>query len=329
MQLDDESMEISNPDRLDDEVIPTSDPFEPMAEDSVEFVEPELPPTRTEKSSSQTTFSTTFRLSSALHSPLRSLKANKSKPSASRSASSCKPPSSPGRISPTSTANHGAGRGKKAMLPPALPQRILESPGNTSNIEMPEASFPVRPVGKRRRVVIDVPESPDVDADVPPPASQRRLHHHVASTPIRKKSKAPKVKRALPSLLARNVNPLFDGEAEHSGDEVSEGYSEEEVESESDRQFIRNSPLTQASPSYDQSLMYRRSLMTQAPGEGSAPAFANRPVRARPFGRIDGARHGGGGFLPSSSPPPPNDDLDHYHLGSFVVDDDEEISYEL
>ena len=174
-----------------------------------------------------------------------------------------------------------------------------------------------------------MPESPDADADKPPPASQRRLHHHVASTPVRKKSKVAKGKRALPSLLAHNVNPLFDGEAEHSGDEVSEGYSEEEVESESDRQFIRNSPLTQASPSYDQSLMYRRSLMTQGPAEGSAPAFANRPVRPRPFGRIDGARHGGGGFLPSSSPPPPNEDLDRYHLGSFVVDDDEEISYEL
>ncbi len=88
---------------------------------------------------------------------------------------------------------------------------------------MPEASFPVRPVGKRRRVVIDVPESPDVDPDVPPPASQRRLHHHVASTPIRKKSKAPKVKRALPSAPRTQREPLFDGEAEHSGDEGKRG----------------------------------------------------------------------------------------------------------
>ncbi len=132
MQLDDESMEISNPDRLDDEVIPTSDPFEPMAEDSVEFVEPELPPTRTEKSSSQTTFSTTFRPSSALHSPLRSLKANKPKPSASRSASSCKPPSSPGRITPTSTANQGAGERKKGYVAPGPYRR-----GSSSRPETP------------------------------------------------------------------------------------------------------------------------------------------------------------------------------------------------
>jgi ATP-dependent DNA helicase MPH1 len=123
------------------------------------------------------------------------------------------------------------------------------------------------------------------------------------------------------------LNKIFDGEAAHSGDEVSEGYSnsEDEVESESDRLFIKDSPATQVSQSYDQSMMYRRGLLTQAPGDGDGPAFARGPLRPKPFGRIDGPRENWN--LPSSSPPPPDEDLDHYELGTFVVPDDEEISY--
>ncbi|KAF4623919.1 hypothetical protein D9613_001611 [Agrocybe pediades] len=274
------SNKIPQPDWGQD-IIATSDPLEAAEEDeSIEFVEP------SDKVKASTALAT--------HpSPMFDL------------------PSSPGY--PTEDKD------RSAMPPPALPRRLLVSPGDHSS-NAPEPSFPVRPLGnqanKKRRIIFDESESPSME--MPP----RRIHR-MESTPIRTKSKKnkEKTKRAKPSLLDRDVNPLFDGEAAHSGDEVSEGYSEEDEESESDRMFIKNSPATQASPSYDQSLIYRQSLLTQA---GQGPAFAKGPARQRPFGRIDRRGHP---FLPSSSPPPPDEDLDQYD-SSFVVADDAEISYD-
>jgi ATP-dependent DNA helicase MPH1 len=325
VQLGDESMEISNPMLYDNDVVPTSDPFEPMLEDSLEIIGPPLPMKEKNQAASQHVLFSPFRPASILLSPSR----NKNAPGTSR----FRPAGTPKTI-PSPAWDRSS---KTSMLPPALPQRFLASTEDSPGLEMPEASFPVRPLqnqAKRRRIIYDEPESPstavDLDTDMmPPPSSQHRLHR-MESTPTREKTaKNKKRPRAKPSLLARNVNPLLDGEAAHSGDEVSEGYSEEDEESEWDRQFIKNSPATQVSQSYDQSLIYRQSLLTQMPAAGPAPSFGGRvPVRARPFGRIDGPRQGGL-FLPSSSPPPPDDELDNYHLGSFVVDDDEEISYEL
>lgn len=324
MQIGDESLEISSLRREDDEVIPDSDPFaEPVVED---WVTVESPKGKLKAPAKRLAFSTVFRPSSVLISPSR--KSNTPEPSV-RFAGSSKLKSSPAVSWPSSPANEGNANTKGSMLPPALPQRFLESPGNTS-MEAPEPTYPVRQLGrapKRRRLAVREPESPVADLEIPP-VSQRRLHR-IESTPQRSKAAAMKTKRtkrALPSLLARSVNPLFDGEADHSGDEVSEGCSDEDEESESDRQFIKNSPATQVSQSYDQTLIYRRSLMTQAQGEGSSPLFSNGPMRAQPFGRTGGAR---ARFLPSSSPPPPDEELDHYHLGSFVVDDEEDISYEM
>jgi ATP-dependent DNA helicase MPH1 len=213
------------------------------------------------------------------------------------------------------------------MLPPALPRRFLASPAIPED-SLPEPSFPIRPIGanipKRRRIIFDdEPESPS--EEMPAPSQRRRLHRLENTAPIRKTDSKPK--RARPSLLSRNPNALFDGEAIHSGDEVSEGRSgTEDEESESDRLFLKDSPATQASQSYNQILAYRQSLLTQAPANnvGILPMFAHRPTRHKPFGRIDGGRSRR--FLPSSSPPPPDEDLDHYDLDSFVVDDDEEIS---
>lgn len=333
VQLGDESIEISNPVLDDNDVVPTSDPFEPMVEDSLEIIDPPLPTKEKNKAASQHVPFSPFRPASILLSPSR----NKNTPGTSRfrpSGSSEIIPS-PSWDRSSSLAHLARDKGKTSMLPPALPQRFLASTEDSPGLEMPEASFPVRPIqnqAKRRRIVYDEPESPsaalELDPDMPPPSSQHRLHR-MECTPIREKpAKNKKRPRSKPSLLARNMNPLFDGEAAHSGDEVSEGYSEEDDESESDRQFIKNSPATQVSQSYDQSLIYRQSLLTQAPAAGPAPSFGGRaPVRARPFGRVDGPRRGGR-FLPSSSPPPPDDELDNYHLGSFVVDDDEEIAYE-
>ena len=66
-------------------------------------------------------------------------------------------------------------------------------------------------------------------------------------------------------------------------------------------------------------------LMTQAP---NGLAFSGRPVRRGKFGRAEvltNRRREG----VSSSPPPEEEDSepDEYVHGSFVVDDDAEISY--
>ena len=240
------------------------------------------------------------------------------------------PVSSPYKID-TSPAPDIKGKAKvSSMLPPALPCRFVASPAIPED-DVPEPSFPIRPIGanivKKRRIIShdDEPTSPSIE--MPAPSQRRRLHRFESTPPVRKAAESRVKERVKPSLLSRNTNTLFDGEAIHSGDEVSEGCSgTEDEESESDRLFLKDSPATQASQSYDQSLAYRQSLLTQAPANnvGILPMFANRASRHKPFGRIDGARPRR--FLPSSSPPPPDEDLDHYELDSFVVDDDEEIS---
>ena len=94
---------------------------------------------------------------------------------------------------------------------------------------------------------------------------------------------------------------------------------------------------TQARPSYDQGAVYRRSLLTQAPGGGEGPVFARGPVRrgAVSFGpNRRGAGAGGSGSgvgrIRGLSSPTVNGDEepDEYVHGSFVVDDDAEISFE-
>ena len=120
-------------------------------------------------------------------------------------------------------------------------------------------------------------------------------------------------------------NPLFDFAAVHSGDETSEGLSEPEndVEDEYDRLFLQQLPETQLSASYDQTLAYRQSLFTQAPAGSKAPVFANRPVRPGMFRNTETSSRRRP-FVPSS---PSNSEPDEYAFGSFVVDDEAEISY--
>jgi ATP-dependent DNA helicase MPH1 len=97
------------------------------------------------------------------------------------------------------------------------------------------------------------------------------------------------------------------------------------METEFDRQFLQGHPETQVSPSYDQNLAYRQSLFTQAPVRGKAPVFTNRPiVRSALYGAGLGARRRP---LISSSPPINDDEPNEYVMGSFVVDDDAEITY--
>ena len=210
---------------------------------------------------------------------------------------------------------------RPTMPPPELPARFSTS-SPTMDYHYPEPSFPVRPLGRQSRhrvaTIVDL-ESPRLDM---PPPSQRRLHRQRELSPIPHRNRSKKKKPTIP----RPLNPLLDIAAIHSGDEVSEGSShgEEEIESESDRLFLREYTETEVSPSYDQNLAYRQSLLTQAPAKTGVPVFANRPARRGAFG-------GGMGLssrqrpLVSSSPPREGDD--EYQFGSFVVDDEAEISY--
>ncbi|KAJ7107659.1 hypothetical protein C8R43DRAFT_1163829, partial [Mycena crocata] len=198
------------------------------------------------------------------------------------------------------------------MPPPELPSRFLISRSP------PPLSFPVRAPGRvaraTSRVVVE-PDSPAIDSEMPPP-SQRRLHRRESS---------PQPNGHLPRKSHKphsRLKKIYDMEAVHSGDEVSEGSSGSEVESESDRQFLKELPETQMSPSYDQSFAYRQSLLTQAPGGGRIPSFANGPARKGRFG--GGLAESARRRLQVSSSPPrdPDSEPDAYELGSFVVDDD-------
>lgn len=223
------------------------------------------------------------------------------------------------------------------MPPPALPTRfgapIKSSPSapnvdNDDEMSPPALTFAVRRPGNqtKKKVQVELFDSSPLAA-IPP--TKKRLHRQrseepdaVSSSPQLKRKK----RRFADVVEAQKHNPWIDVEAGHSGDEMSAGGTEDEDGlSECDRGFIVDNTQTQASPSYNQTAVYRRSLMTQAPG-GSMPAFAQRPVRR------------GGGVLPahgesrrrillSSSPPQEQNSDDYYHFGSFVVEDDAEISY--
>ncbi|KAG6845650.1 hypothetical protein H0H87_005857 [Tephrocybe sp. NHM501043] len=197
-----------------------------------------------------------------------------------------------------------------AMLPPIIPSlRPAGSP------DAPDPSFPVRPRPRaRERPAFD---SPSIEISSPVP---RRLHRR--TSPKLRDHKKNHVDR--PKVDVRG-NPVFDFEAEHSGDEVSEGSSgSDEEETEEDRRFLQTLPETQLSPTYDQSLAYRQSLFTQAPMGAKAPAFANAPLRRGIFGAGSVSRRRP---MVSSSPPREDEEPDEYMLDSFVVDDDADISY--
>ncbi|KAG6891407.1 hypothetical protein C0992_007186 [Termitomyces sp. T32_za158] len=210
------------------------------------------------------------------------------------------------------TACRKRGESSARMPPPYLPQEpLLASP---DDLQAPQLSFPVRPLAHtRRRRLID---SPGITISSPRP---RRLHHH----------KSPQFDRIKSSKVRMDVNvhtnPAFDIEAEHSGEDTSEGSSgPEDEETEEDRRFLEELPETQVSPSYDQTLAYRQSLFTQAPIGAKGPRFTNAPLRRGVFGV---GLHPRRRPILSSSPPIEHEEPDEYMLDSFVVDDDAEISY--
>ena len=196
----------------------------------------------------------------------------------------------------------------------ARPREISPELPNTASSSSP---IPRKGKQRRKRDVASSPIYPKVST------ARRRLQHwrgHSSSPP------GPVVQKQKNSKSAIAVShDLYDLEAIHSGDEVSAGSSnsEEDVENEHDRNFLQDSP-TQAPSSYDQSQVYRQSLLTQAPHlEG--PDFATRPVRRGAFGHgVNLAARRRQDVL--DSPSRHEDVSDQYMIGSFVVDDDEEIS---
>lgn len=204
------------------------------------------------------------------------------------------------------------------------PPRITRpSPDHTPDI--PEGSFAVRPAGRRRIGKTETSEIPDIQS---PPLLRRLRRNDTevisrASTPPLQ----PKKVGRRPPISIRH-NPWLDGEAAHSGDEESAGssHSEDDVESDSDKQFLKDIADTQVSPSYDQTFVYRQSLFTQAPGVINAPVFANRVIRGGGF--VTGREHSRRRPMVSSSPPREDFEPDEYVFGSFVVEDDADLSFD-
>ncbi|KAI9445432.1 P-loop containing nucleoside triphosphate hydrolase protein [Lactarius indigo] len=229
-----------------------------------------------------------------------------------------------------------SGRPTHEASPPVIsppPPRLWPSASHHSPVVFPEPTLPIRPAGRAKKRLVVV----DSSSPAHPPLSQRRLHrresHSSPSLPPAKKRRLPKVK-VLDTAAAARINPWIDVEATHSGDDVGGSSSsalseDEEEESESDMRFVTELPPTQASPSYDQSAVYRQSLLSQAPAAPfSMPAFAAPPVRR---GAVQGliravAPVAGPDVALTSSPPQPHEEEDYYMLGSFVVDDEAEIS---
>ncbi|KAI0048421.1 P-loop containing nucleoside triphosphate hydrolase protein [Auriscalpium vulgare] len=215
------------------------------------------------------------------------------------------------------------------MPPPAeLPARFV----NAAELVPPEPTCAVRPAGrihKRKTVTTDLDSSPLRT----PPLSQRRLHRfrdptppNVTASPPPRRAKKLKIRD---TAAAKRANHWIDVEASHSGDEVSGGSSDadrEEME-DSDRDFLNEGSLTQVSPSYDQFAAYRQSLLSQAPGSSRAPAFAAPPLRRGGAYRAGLIDRNPRRVVNSSSPARQDDPPDEYMFGSFVVDDDAEISY--
>ena len=168
----------------------------------------------------------------------------------------------------------------------------------------------MRSIPKRKRYHT---ESPILEVSPPP---HKRLHKG-RSEPQCHDSQHPRHDGA---------GSLLDLAAIHSGDEISEGSSHfDDVEDESDRRFLEELPESQVPPSYDQTLAYRQSLFTQAPVGSRAPVFAKRPVRPGMFrGRVGMPSRS----LVSDSPRVDSDsEPDEYHIDSFVVEDEADISY--
>jgi ATP-dependent DNA helicase MPH1 len=232
----------------------------------------------------------------------------------------------------------GPSRSVREMLPPAIVPLRLAAPPVRMEIDIdsspaaPTPSFPVRASRTKKR------PAPTADSSSPlaahPPMRKRLQHGRLLTpTPSPPPSPRPKKKKAIKiydTAAAARRNVFLDVEAGHSADDTSAGSDDggaPGADGGSDGGFLAEPGAPQVSPSYDQFAMYRQSLLSQAPARARAPAFPRRPVRHGPFGR--GAEHG---VRQASSSPvargDEEDEMDEYEFGSFVVDDEAEISFE-
>jgi hypothetical protein len=201
----------------------------------------------------------------------------------------------------------------------------------------PDSSFVVPPIRRRRQPnnVTDLSIAQDLTFEparrlkrkddvtdkalMPPPPLPNSSQSEATSPPAHHPKQIQRPKAQKPSILDGNI--LLEMEAIHSGDEIDAGSSDSEgIERSSDRDFVVDTSATQTDPDYDQSAIYRQGLFTQAPVGG--PRFTTAPVRNGYLGRGRGNSLRRGHF---SSSPSRGSELDTYSLGSFVVDDDDEI----
>jgi ATP-dependent DNA helicase MPH1 len=142
-------------------------------------------------------------------------------------------------------------------------------------------------------------------------------------------SKLPAAKHLKPSKSGRR-RPVFDRnnafvtmEADLSGDDCQGGSTDTEGEEDQyDRDFVRDSDEDALGmlDSDDQLAIYQQGLQTQAPMK-----FASRPVRVGEFGfNLDRPLPPRHGFRRSSSPIA-SDEPNDYELGSFIVEDEEDL----
>ena len=229
-------------------------------------------------------------------------------------------------------------RPKHAMLPPPVPLRV-----SATNVA-PESTFPVRPMlakRQKKRKAPTVEDDVDVFGSSPHAASPPRRLRQRRSQSKSPSPRSPPTKRTKAAAQNGKMKPKRDktgmliapewveNEATHSGGEISDGAisgAEDQSENEYDKEFVNDFPSTQISPSYNQTQIYRQSLLTQAP-RGKGPAFARGPMRRRPFGNID--RRLPQHTVSSSPPRDPDEGPDEYEMDSFVVPDDAEITYSL
>lgn len=198
---------------------------------------------------------------------------------------------------------------------------------------MPPPTFAVRAPGRntKKRVIGDHVDSSPVAVEEPV-QKRSRIRRRDDSSPAPSPQPRPKKKRMFkdPSEASKH-NPWVQFEADHSGDERSVGSSEAEDMDEYDPSFVvqEDYPTTQASPSYDQNAIYRESLLSQAPGRArGGPSFANKPARrGRPIALGMTPRRPTKGMASSSPARRTDEEPDEYVFGSFIVDDDEDISY--
>ena len=224
---------------------------------------------------------------------------------------------------------------KHAMLPPPVPLRV-----SATNVA-PESTFPVRPMLTKRQAKRKAPMvEHDVFSSSPcamSPPRRLRQRHSQSKSPSPGSSPKKKTKGVVQKGKGRRrdetgmlIAPEWvENEAMHSGDEISDGAisgAEDQSENEYDREFVNDFPSTQVSPSYNQTQIYRESLLTQAP-RGRGPMFARGPMRRKPFGDID--RRLPQHHVSSSPPRDPEEGPDEYEMDSFVVPDDAEITYSL